>query len=111
MPGRRVRSEDNDATLQRLSERNALRLGAGHSFVVFLDGAFPVAVLNAIKAAPTVCRVFCATSNPTSVVLARRSADAAAILGVADGVRPLKVESDEDRRLRKEFLRTIGAKR
>jgi adenosine/AMP kinase len=111
MPGRRVRSEGNDAPLRQLAERNALALGAGHSFLVFIDGAFPVSVLNAIKQAPTVCRVYCATSNPTSVIVARRGPEAKGILGVIDGLCPQLVESDDDKQLRKGFLRSIGYKR
>jgi adenosine/AMP kinase len=71
-PGRRVRSDGNDEALTELARRNAMALGAGHSFIAFMDGgAFPIAVLSQIKALPTVCRVHCATANPTAVVVAR----------------------------------------
>jgi hypothetical protein len=38
-------------------------------------GIFPVAVLNSVKAVPEVCRVYCATANPVSVVVAKLGDD------------------------------------
>lgn len=77
MPGRRVRFDGNDDVLIELAKTNAMAIGAGHSFIVFLgQGNFPVNVLNAIKAVPEVCRIHCATANPTTVVLAKTSDDA-----------------------------------
>lgn len=111
MPGRRVRSEGNDADLEQLAAQNALKLGAGHSFILFMDGAFPVSILGAVKAAPTVCQVFCASSNPTSVVVARQGDERKGILGVLDGLCPTQMEGQEDKKARKDFLRMVGYKR
>ena len=74
--GRKVRFDGNSDELIELAKMNALALGAGHTFIVFLDGGFPVNCLNAVKAVPEVCRIHCATSNPTSVVIAKTSDDA-----------------------------------
>jgi len=105
-----VRWSGTDPGLIELAQRNATALGAGHSFVVFLgSGYFPVNVLNAIKAVPEVCRIFCATANPTEVVLAQTD-QGRGILGVVDGLSPKGVESDADIRWRKDFLRQIGYK-
>lgn len=107
---RLVRRSGTDDGLVELACRNAGAIGAGHSFVVFLgDGFYPVNVLNAIKAVPEVCRLFCATANPTEVVVAQTS-QGRSILGVVDGFSPLGVENDEDVRWRKELLRSIGYK-
>jgi hypothetical protein len=38
-------------------------------------GIFPVSVLNAVKAVPEVCRVYCATANPVAVVVAKLGDD------------------------------------
>jgi adenosine/AMP kinase len=104
-----VRRSGNDQDLVRLAVHNALELGAGHSFIIFLRDAYPVNVLNAIKAVPEVCRVFCATANPLSVVLAVAE-PGRAILGVIDGSSPLGIETDEDVTARKGLLRSIGYK-
>ncbi|MGV2287741.1 adenosine-specific kinase [Trinickia sp. YCB016] len=107
---RLVRHSGTDAELTELACKNALSIGAGHSFIVVLgDGYFPVNVLNAIKAVPEVCRIFCATANPTEVVIAE-TGQGRAILGVVDGFPPLGIENDEDVQWRKELLRKIGYK-
>lgn len=104
-----VRRAGNDERLTALAAQNALAVGAGHSFIIFLESGFPVNILNAVKAVPEVCRVFCATANPTEVIVAD-TADGRAILGVADGVRPAGIENGEDEARRRAFLRTIGYK-
>lgn len=105
-----VRLSGTDADMVELARKNALALGAGHSFIVFLgDGFFPVNVLNALKLVPEVCRIFCATANPTEVVIAQTELGRG-ILGVIDGASPRGVESDADVAWRKDFLRQIGYK-
>jgi adenosine/AMP kinase len=104
-----VRRSGNDEELVALAVRNALAIGAGHSFVVFLREGFPVNVLNAIKAVPEVCSIFCATANPLQVIVTESGAGRA-ILGVVDGQRPVGVESDADEQDRKALLRHIGYK-
>ena len=104
-----IRHSGTDETLADLAIRNAQAIGAGHSFVVFLDGVFPINVLNAVKAVPEVCHIFCATANPVQVVVAQTE-QGRGILGVIDGVSPKGVETPADIDKRKEFLRTIGYK-
>jgi uncharacterized protein len=104
-----VRHSGNDARLVELAQRNALALSAGHSFIIFLEGGFPVNVLNPIKNVPEVCRIFCATANPVEVIVAE-SATGRGILGVIDGVRSKGIEDQDDVKARKEFLRKIGYK-
>ena len=105
-----VRLTGTDDAMLDLATRNALSIGAGHSFILFLaEGFFPVNVLNVIKAVPEVANIFCATSNPTQVVVAR-SDQGSGILGVIDGYAPKGVEKMEDVTTRKEFLRKIGYK-
>ena len=107
---RLVRSSGNDESLIELATRNALAVAAGHCFFVFLgDGFFPVNVLNAIKAVPEVCRIFCATANPTQVLVAETD-QGRGIVGVVDGFGPLGVETAEDVQWRKDLLRQIGYK-
>lgn len=104
-----VRRSGNDDELVALAVRNALAIGAGHSFVVFLRDGFPVNVLNALKAVPEVCSIFCATANPLQVLVAE-SDGGRGIVGVVDGQPPAGVESDADEADRKALLRHIGYK-
>lgn len=105
-----VRWTGTDPALIELARKNALAIGAGHSFIVFLaEGFFPVNVLNAVKSVPEVCRVFCATANPVQVVVAETS-QGRGILGVVDGLAPQGIEGEGDIEWRKKFLRQIGYK-
>jgi len=109
----KVRSEGNDNELQKLAEKNAENIGAGHSFIVFMNNCFPLNVLNAIKMIPEVCSIFCATANPTKVVIAETKhgeETGRGILGVIDGYSPKGIENKEDIDWRKKFLRDIGYK-
>jgi len=105
-----VRASGTDAGLTELAQANALALSAGHSFIVMLGpGYFPINVLNAVKLVPEVCRIFCATSNPTQVIVAE-SEQGRGILGVIDGEKTKGIETEADVARRKEFLRKIGYK-
>lgn len=105
-----VRWTGTDEAMIELAKKNAVALSAGHSFIVFLaEGYFPINVLNAVKMVPEVCRIFCATANPTQVVVAETE-QGRAILGVVDGFKPKGVEDDEGIAWRKGFLRQIGYK-
>ena len=107
---RLVRVEGNDDELKRVAAENALRIGAGHTFVVLLRNAFPVNVLGAIKAVPEVCSIFCATANELRVIVAK-DGEGRGVIGVIDGKPPMGVENDENVKERREFLRKIGYKR
>ena len=105
-----VRCSGTDAAMVELARNNALALSAGHSFIVFLgEGFFPVNVLNAVKAVPEVCRIFCASANPTEVIVAETE-QGRGILGVVDGFAPKGVEDDAEVAWRKKLLRQIGYK-
>jgi adenosine/AMP kinase len=104
-----VRAEGNDEDLKERAIKNARSLGAGHTFVILLRGAFPINVLGAIKACPEVCSLFCATANPVQAIVAV-SEQGRGIVGVIDGFSPKGVEGPEDIMARKEFLRRIGYK-
>ncbi len=105
-----VRWSGTDADMIELAQKNAMAIAAGHSFILFLgDGFFPINVLNGIKMIPEVCHVFCATANPTEVIVAETD-QGRGILGVVDGQKPLGVEEEEDIAWRKGFLRQIGYK-
>jgi adenosine/AMP kinase len=62
-----------------------------------------------IKMIPEVCRIYCATANPTEVIVSETE-QGRGILGVIDGQKPLGIEAEEDIAWRKNFLRQIGYK-
>ena len=105
-----IRRSGTNEELEALAVRNAEAIGAGHSFIVFLQDAFPINVMGAVKRVPEVCRIFCATANPVQVVVAETEAGRG-ILGVIDGSSPMGVENADDIACRKKFLRSIGYKR
>ena len=106
---RLVRVSGNSEKLMEIAKMNALAVAAGHTFFIFMEDAFPINILNTIKQVPEVCRIFCATANPSQVIIAEEN-DGRGVLGVIDGYKPLGVESDADLAKRKEFLRLIGYK-
>lgn len=104
-----VRYSGTDDELVVLARNNAYALSAGHSFIVFMRDMFPVNVLNAIKAVPEVCRIFCATANPVQAVIAETD-QGRGILGVVDGFSSKGIETETDIQKRKDLLRVIGYK-
>jgi uncharacterized protein len=104
-----TRHEGTDENLRKIAREKAFEIGAGHVFVVYLQGAYPINVLNAIKNVPEVCNIFCASANPVEVILAE-SEQGRGVIGVIDGSRVKGIEKDDDIRNRKEFLRKIGYK-
>ena len=105
-----VRFSGTDPAMIELAQKNALAIGAGHSFIIFLgEGFYPINVLNSVRMAPEVCHIFCASANPVEVIIAESNLGRG-ILGVIDGSSPLGVEGEEDITWRKSFLRMIGYK-
>ena len=105
-----VRCSGTDAAMIELARKNAVAVAAGHSFIIFLaEGFFPVNVLNAVKLVPEVCRVFCATANPTEVVMAETE-QGRGILGVVDGFPPKGVEDNRRSQVAQGALAQIGYK-
>lgn len=107
---RLVRFDGNDSELMKLAVDNALKIGAGHSFILYIKNAWPINVLNAIKQVPEVASIFCATANPVEVIVAE-TGQGRALLGVVDGEPPVGVEDEEKRAERIRLLRKIGYKR
>ena len=105
-----IRSDGNDPVLRETAIRNARALAAGHVFVLMLQNAYPINLLNALRNVPEVCSIFCATANPVEVVLAK-SEQGQGVLGVIDGSSPKGVEGEADVAWRHDLLRKIGYKR
>lgn len=104
-----IRTSGTDEAMVKLAVENTKIVGCGHTFFIFLDNAFPINVLNAVKMVPEVVRIFAATANPLEVIVARTE-QGGAVLGVVDGGSPKGVETKKDIAYRKELLRTFGYK-
>lgn len=104
-----VRWVGNDQNLIELAKQNALNLACGHCFILLMENAFPVNILNTIKNIPEVCHIYCATANPVEVIVAETE-QGRGILGVIDGIKSKGIETEDDIKVRKEFLRKIGYK-
>ena len=105
-----TRSEGNDQALRDCAIRNAQALGAGHTFVLVMQNAYPINVLNAIRNVPEVCSIFCATANPVRIIIAEDE-QGRGVLGVIDGSSPKGIEGETDVAWRHNLLRKIGYKR
>ena len=106
---RLVRTAGTDQALVDLATRNALAVGCGHTFLIFLGNAYPVNVLAAVRQVPEVCQIYCATANPVEVVVAATE-HGRGVLGVVDGQPPLGGEGAVDVAARHDLLRKIGYK-
>lgn len=105
---RLVRVAGSDQAMIDLASSNANALGAGDIFVLFFGTTpAPRRILAAVKALPEVCGIWCATSNPTEVILAM-STQGRGIIGVIDGFAPKAIESDEERSWRHDYLHHVA---
>lgn len=105
-----IRFDGTDDGATTLAKEFARKVASGHCFAIVLRDAFPINVLNRIKAVEEVTGVYCATANSV-VVIVGDTGSGRAVLGVADGVKPKGEESEADRSERREFLKKIGYKR
>jgi len=104
-----VRHEGNDEELRQLAAKKAFEISCGHSFIIYLKNAYPINVLDKIKKVPEMCTIHAATANPLEVIVAETQ-QGRGIVGVVDGFASKGIETQEDIKKRKEFLRKIGYK-
>jgi len=102
-----IRAEGNNLDLKKKAAEQAFTLGCGHSFIIFMKGAYPVNVLTQLKAVSEVCGIYAATANPLQVIVAE-SSQGQGIIGVIDGFKPKGIEKEKDVQLRHELLREMG---
>jgi len=104
-----VRCEGNNEAMMEAARNNAANVGAGHSFIIVITGAFPIQLLNAVKMCQEVCTIFCATANPVEVIIAQ-TAQGRGIMGVIDGSTPKGIEDQAGVEWRKKLLRDFKYK-
>jgi len=104
-----VRTAGNDDDLEKLAGAKMLELACGHSFLIFLKNAFPLNLTQRLKSVPEVVNLFCATANPVQVLIVDTD-QGRGVIGVVDGLKPIRIENEEEIAWRKKFLRDIGYK-
>jgi adenosine/AMP kinase len=104
-----VRHDGTEPELRKLAAEEAMELSCGHSFIILLKNAYPINVLDKVKKVDEVCTVYAATANPLEVIIAETE-QGRGIVGVVDGLRSKGIETEQDVKARKEFLRKIGYK-
>jgi adenosine/AMP kinase len=104
-----VRVEGNDESLKKAAGENALKLGCGHSFIVFMRDAYPINLLTQLKAVPEICTIYAATANPIQIIVAETE-QGRGFMGVIDGYKSKGIEDEKGKSWRKKFLREIGYK-
>jgi len=102
-----VRVNSNDDRLGDLAAKNALKIGASHVFVIFIEKAFPINVLQTIKKVAGVCNIFVATANPVQVIVAETNLGRA-VLGAVDGTSVNKIENEDGKKQRRELVKKLG---
>jgi adenosine/AMP kinase len=107
---RLIRWDGNDEDLIKKAQETAMRIAAGHTFVIYIKNGYPINVLNRIKNVEEVVRIFAATANPLQVLVAETD-QGRGVIGVVDGYTPLGIEGDAEIKERKELLRKFGYKR
>jgi adenosine/AMP kinase len=104
-----VRHDGTEPELRKLAAEKAMELSCGHIFIVLLKNAYPINVLDRVKKVDEVCTVYAATANPLEVIIAETE-QGRGIVGVVDGLKSKGIETEQDVKARKEFLREIGYK-
>ncbi|MBD3229183.1 MAG: adenosine monophosphate-protein transferase [Candidatus Lokiarchaeota archaeon] len=102
-----VRANSNNDRLGQLASKNALKIGASHVFVIFIEKAFPINVLQTIKNVAGVCNIYVATGNKTQIIIGETELGRA-VLGAVDGTAVNKIENNEDKKQRRDLVKKIG---
>ncbi len=105
-----VRSDGNDDALRRQAEGSILKIGAGHTFLILFTEAYPINVMANVRNVSEVAAIYCATSNPVQVLVAK-VAQGRSVIGIVDGASSRAIESQDDKRDRSKLLRELGYKR
>ena len=105
-----VRSDGNDDGLRRQAENSILKIGAGHTFLILFTEAYPINLISNIRNVSEVAAIYCATSNAVQVIVAKVGGGCS-VVGIADGLSPRAIESEDDKRDRSKLLRDLGYKR
>ncbi len=104
-----IRHEGTDEELRKLAAETLMRIGCGHTFLIYMKEMYPINVMQRLKSVPEVCSILAATANPLQIIVAETS-QGRGVIGVVDGYKPKGIEDEENIKKRREFLRKIGYK-
>jgi len=107
---RLVRGDGNDDGLKRQAESNILKIAAGHTFLILFREAYPINVITNVRNVSEVATIYCATSNPVQVIVAK-SDTSRSVIGIFDGLSSRAIESEDDKQNRSKLLRDLGYKK
>ena len=107
---RLVRSDGNDDGLRRQAESNILRIAAGRTFLILFREAYPINVINKVRNVSEVATIYCATSNPVQMIVAKAETSRS-VIGIVDGLSSRAIESEDDKQNRSKLLRDLGYKK
>jgi adenosine/AMP kinase len=96
---RLVRSDGNDDGLTRRAESNILKIAAGHTFLILFREAYPINVISNVRHVSEVATIYCATSNPVQVIVAKAETSRS-VIGIVDGLSSRAIESEDDKQNR-----------
>lgn len=102
-----TRVAGNDEGLKKLASETALKIGAGHVFVVYIKGAYPINVLPNLKHSPCVCSIYAATSNQLQILVAKTNLGRS-VIGAVDGTPAEAVENEAQREERRALVKKLG---
>ena len=105
-----VRSDGNDDALRKQAEGTILKIAAGHTFLILFRNAYPINVMGNIRNVSEVAAIYCATSNPVRVIVAKVE-DGRSVIGIVDGAPTSAIEGESDKQNRSRLLRDLGYKR
>jgi uncharacterized protein len=97
----------NDEALGLAAAGNLVRIGAGHAFLMLIENAFPINILNDVKNVVGVCTVMAASANEMEVIVGVTELGRA-VLGVVDGTDVKRVETETERVERRELVKKLG---
>ena len=104
---RLTRVTGNEEHLKELAGENCLQIAASHSFFIIMDNAYPINVLNALKAHPAVATIFVASANPLDVLVAETELGRA-VIGVVDGTSANRIETESEKKDRRALCERLG---
>jgi len=99
-----VRSDGNDDGLRAQAENSILKIAAGHTFLILFTEAYPINVISNVRTVSEVAAIYCATSNPLQVIVAK-AGNGRSVIGIVDGLSSRAIESKDDKRDRSKLLR------
>ena len=105
-----VRSDGNDQDLTTQAEQNILKIAAGHTFLILFRCAYPINVMTNVRNVGEVAAIYCATSNPVHVIVAKIE-HGRSVIGIVDGTPSRAIEGKDEKQSRSMLLRSLGYKR